>query len=102
MHDTDVDHDATLLARFLLARGLGANSRIGVEADGSYEMTVASAAVRKLGGLEVALDPSGCEFARRDRARANRVALVLTADDALYDAPAVPAPLFSGLWREHE
>lgn len=96
--DTRIDRDATVLARFLLARGVTADSRVGVEHEGSYEMAVAALAVSKTGATCVRLDPARPEHERRDRALDTCVSLVLTLDDAIYEAPSVPASLFAELW----
>ena len=98
MTDARIDRDATLLARFLLARGVTSRSRIGVEHEGSYEMAVAALAVSKTGPTCVRLDPARPEHERRERALDTRVSLVLTLDDAIYEAPSLPASLFSELW----
>ena len=59
MTDARIDRDATLLARFLLARGVTSRSRIGVEHEGSYEMAVAALAVSKPSGpIDPRLSPA--------------------------------------------
>lgn len=100
MTEAGIDRDATQLAQFLLARGVTADDRVGVEHEGSYPMAVAALAVRKTGATCVRLDPSHPEPERRERAVDTRVSLVLTLDEALYEVPAVPVSLFRSLYED--
>jgi hypothetical protein len=88
-----IERDADTLARFLVARGMNAESRIGIEHDVSAEMTVALLAVRRTGAQPIEIDLTASEPDRREHARNSCVDLVLTRADALYDAPAVSAEL---------
>ncbi len=96
------DRDAEYLARFLRARGMTLDARIGVETADSYEMSVAMLAVRKTGATCVLIDLTEPEPDRREMAHQRGVDLVLTHDDALYESPAVPAELFATMWRQAE
>ncbi len=76
----DIDRRANGLARELVRRGAGAESRVGVAASRSPEMIVALLAVLKAGGAYVPLDGTLPRARREWMARDAGVALVLSGD----------------------
>jgi natural product biosynthesis luciferase-like monooxygenase protein/amino acid adenylation domain-containing protein/FkbM family methyltransferase len=103
----ELDRRANRLAHGLIARGIGAESRVGLLLERSAEMVVAMLAVLKAGGAYVPLDPAYPAERVRFMAADAGLALVL-ADDELrarfpLDAPVLaPSDLSGEMGRDDD